>query len=128
MRIRRQKSKHPGLDGAGAHTGVMTEMRSYADRRPVAVPASWAALAGAPDGPAELPDRLGWSGRRQYDLDDPVDVRVFYERVLADAVDAALVADLINGDRLRALWPQLFLPRAVRTAWEDRFPELASAA
>jgi hypothetical protein len=106
----------------------MTEMRSYADRRPVAVPASWAALVGPSAGPAALPDRVGWSGRRQYNLDDPSDLRVFYERVLADAVDAVLVAELINGDRLLALWPQLFLPRAVRAAWEDRFPELASTA
>lgn len=111
-----------------AHTGLMTEARSYADRRPIAVPAIWVALAGPAAGPAELPVELGWTGRRQYHLDDPADARVFYERVLADALDAELVARLVNGDRLQALWPQMFLPRAVRAAWEARFPELAPAA
>jgi hypothetical protein len=35
---------------------------------------------------------------------------------------------LINADRLRALWPDLFLPMRVRRLWESRFPGLSSAA
>ncbi len=49
----------------------MTELRSYADRRPIAVPAVWADLSGPAAGPVELPGELGRTGRRQYDLDDP---------------------------------------------------------
>lgn len=103
-------------------------MRSYADRRPVAVPDSWAALRGPAAGPVTVPEQLGWTGRREYDLDDPADVRVFYERILIDAVTVEVVARVVNGDRLRTLWPHLFLPRGVRAAWEARFPDLTSAA
>jgi hypothetical protein len=106
----------------------MTELRSYADRRPIAVPGSWAELRGPSAGPISVPEELSWTGRREYDLDDSADARVFYERVLIDAVTVEVVDRVVNGERLRALWPELFLPRGVRAAWEARFPDLASAA
>ncbi|MGQ0846729.1 MAG: hypothetical protein ACT4QF_21625 [Sporichthyaceae bacterium] len=104
----------------------MTEVRGYADRRPIAVPDSWAALRGPASGPVVLPEELSWTGRNDYDLDDPADARVFYERVLVDAVTVEVIDRVVNGERLRALWPQLFLPRGVRAAWEARFPDLTS--
>ena len=106
----------------------VTERRGFADRRPVAVPESWAVLQGPSRGPVSLPADLGWTGRRDYDLDDPADARVLYERVLVDAVTAAVLVEVLNGDLLKAQWPQLFLPHGVRAAWEARFPELATAA
>jgi hypothetical protein len=30
----------------------------------------------------------------------------------------------LNGETLVALWPQLFLPKGVRMAWEDEHPVL----
>lgn len=75
-----------------------------------------------------LPEELSWTGRREYDLDDPADARVFYERVLIDAVTVEVIDRVVNGERLRVLWPALFLPRGVRAAWEARFPDLTSAA
>lgn len=54
----------------------------------------WAALSGPTAGPVDLPGELGWTGRREYNLDDPADARVFYERVLADALDPDLVGRL----------------------------------
>jgi hypothetical protein len=106
----------------------MTELRSYADRRPIAVPGSWAELRGPGAGPVQVPKELNWTGRRDYDLDDPADVRVLYERVLIDAVAVEVIDRVVNADRLRELWPQLFLPRGVRAAWEARFPDLTSAS
>lgn len=53
---------------------------------------------------------------------------MFYERVLIDAVTVEVIDRVVNAVRLRALWPQLFLPRGVRAAWEARFPDLTSAA
>ena len=106
----------------------MTELRSYADRRPIAVPRTWAELRGPGAGPVSLPDALSWTGRRDYNLDDPADARVFYERVLIDAVTVEVIDRVVNGERLRALWCELFLPRGLRAAWEARFPDLTSAA
>jgi hypothetical protein len=53
---------------------------------------------------------------------------VFYERVLVDAVRAQELTSLVNAERLRALWSDLFLPTRVRRLRESRFPGLGSAA
>lgn len=103
-------------------------MRSYEERRPYALPDMLAELAGPAGGPVVLPRDLGWTGRTHYDLDDPCDAAVFYERVLVDAVRADDVVRLLNTDRLRRLWPRLFLPSHVRRLWETRFPDLTTAA
>ena len=34
------------------------------------------------------------------------------------------LSTFLNGDTLAALWPDLFLPKGVRQAWEDRYPVL----
>jgi hypothetical protein len=34
----------------------------------------------------------------------------------------------LNGDRLISLWPDLYLPREVRQAWEEQHPVLRAAA
>lgn len=75
-----------------------------------------------------LPPDLAWTGRRTYDLDDPADARVLYERVLVEAVDGSVLARLLDADRLRAYWADLYLPQRVRISWESRFPELVAAA
>ena len=33
----------------------------------------------------------------------------------------------LNGERLVAVWPELYLPKGVRQAWEDQHPELHAA-
>jgi hypothetical protein len=53
---------------------------------------------------------------------------VLYERVLVDAVRAQDMTPLVNAQRLRELWSELFLPTRVRRLWESRFPGLSSAA
>lgn len=106
----------------------MSEARTYSDRRPYVAPARLSDLTGPMVGPCELPVSIGWTGRRTYDLSDPADARVFYERTLVEAVDVELLANLLNPNRLRELWPTLFLPRQVRELWQSRFPELIAAA
>ncbi|WP_344421710.1 hypothetical protein [Pseudonocardia ailaonensis] len=106
----------------------MPDAQTYGDRRPYVVPDALADLSGAAAGKVVLPPELGWTGRRDYDLDDRADTVVFYERVLVDAVRPGDLARLINADRLRTLWPELFLPARVRRLWEARFPGLAAAA
>lgn len=106
------------------HTGRVT---GYVQRRPHAIPASLDQLTGPVHGVVMLPHRLGWSGRRQYDVDDPADLAVLYERVLWEAVDPDDL-HLINGVLLRQVWPRLFLPAVVRHLWQDHFPELTAAA
>jgi hypothetical protein len=83
----------------------------------------------SPAGPGHivLPRGLGWTGPTDYDLDDPLDAAVLYERVLVDAVRAQEVTRLLAAGRLRLLWSRPFLPAKVRQLWESRFPGLGPA-
>jgi hypothetical protein len=104
------------------------DVRIYQERRPYAVPDNLADLSGPAGGRVVLPHELGWTGRTRYDLDDPADAAVLYERILVDAVRTQDVTQLVNLNRLRLMWPRLFLPTQVRRLWESRFPELTTAA
>jgi hypothetical protein len=110
------------------HTGRVPDAQTYGDRRPYAVPDTLAELTGPVSGHVVLPAELGWTGRTDYDLDDPSDAAVLYERILVDAVRAQDITRLVNAGRLRLLWSRLFLPARVRRLWESRFPSLTSAA
>lgn len=106
----------------------MQELQTYEDRRPYVIPERLADLAGPAGGIVELPPTLAWTGRRRYDLADPTDSNVLYERVIVEAAGPADLSRLLDADRLRAAWSDLFLPRRVRRLWEARFPELAAPA
>lgn len=106
----------------------MSEARTYGDRRPYVAPGRLADLTGPATGRVELPAAIGWTGRRCYDLSDLADARVFYERVLVDALDPGIMTSVLNAQRLGELWPDLFLPHQVRDLWQSRFPELVAAA
>ena len=97
-------------------------------RRVPAVPcwsrADLADLRGPVTGTVELPLWLFWSPDRTFDLDDPATLRWMYQTVLREAARPEDLADYLDGDTLAAVWPDLFLPRGVRQAWEDRFPVL----
>lgn len=110
------------------HTGAVSDVQTYGDRRPYAVPDRLADLTGPASGHVVLPAELGWTGRIDYDLDDPADAAVLYERVLVDAVRTQDVTRLLNAGRLRLLWSRLFLPTRVRHLWETRFSDLSAAA
>lgn len=82
-------------------------------------------LRGPTGGRVELPLRLFWSGSdRTFDLDRPGTLRDVYETVLREATRFADLTTYLNHAVLVEVWPQLFLPKGVRHAWEDRHPAL----
>jgi hypothetical protein len=102
--------------------------RSRPGRRAV-VAASLADLRGPAEGTVELPLWLFWSPPgHAFDLGDR-DMRLwFYQTVLREAGRVEDLTAHLDGDTLVALWPDLYLPRGVRQAWEDRHPVLRAAA
>jgi len=97
--------------------------------RPVLVSTNLAVLHGPVHGTVVLPLRLYWSpAGRLFDLDDPYMLRTVYEVVLQEAIHADELATWLNGDKLAEVWPQLWLPKGVRRAWEDYHPRLRAVA
>jgi DNA invertase Pin-like site-specific DNA recombinase len=82
-------------------------------------------LRGPTAGSVELPLRLFWSlpGHR-FDLGDPDMRRWYYQTVLREASRAADLTGYLDAGTLARLWPDLFLPRGVRRAWEEQHPSL----
>ncbi|MGO9080990.1 MAG: hypothetical protein ACLQDY_18415 [Streptosporangiaceae bacterium] len=97
--------------------------------RPAVVAASLADLHGPVDGTVELPLWLFWSlPGYAFDLGDR-DMRLWlYQTVLREASRPEDLAAYLDGGTLVALWPDLYLPRGVRQAWEERHPALRTAA
>jgi hypothetical protein len=119
---------------AGARTatlGTMATVRvatpSSRPRRGVLVAASLTDLQGPTRGMVELPIWLFWYPDRTFDLDEPGMLPWMYQIVLREAGSPEDLAYL-NGDMVIALWPELFLPKGVRQAWEDQHPALRAAA
>ncbi|HKD97756.1 MAG TPA: hypothetical protein VKB69_09155 [Micromonosporaceae bacterium] len=83
-----------------------------------------AALGGPVSGVVELPVRLFWQPDRRINIDTPGVLGWMYETVLREAASVAELRDWLDGETLVRLWPDLFLPRGVRAAWEDRHPRL----
>jgi hypothetical protein len=86
-----------------------------------------AALAGPTTGTVELPLRLFWCPDRTFDLDAPGMLAWMYQTVLREATRPEDLAEFLDGATLTALWPDLFLPRGVRAAWEEQHPLLRAA-
>jgi hypothetical protein len=81
-------------------------------------------LAGPAGGVVELPYDLVWSGRRSFDLADPVQRYMYHMTVLTSGVTLEHYTNWLNADLLRSDWGRLGLPRPLRRVWEKRFPEL----
>jgi hypothetical protein len=93
--------------------------------RKVLVAADLAGLRGPTEGVAGLPLRLFWSAPdRTFDLSDIDMLRSMYEKVLRDAVRMDELTTYLNGSRLIDVWPDLYLPKDVRQAWEGQHPVL----
>jgi len=86
-------------------------------------------LRGPVEGTVELPLWLFWScPGHTFDLGDP-DMRMWmYQTVLREAGRLEDLTGYLDGDTLTALWPDLFLPKGVRQAWEDKHPVLRAVA
>jgi len=97
--------------------------------RHAVVAASLADLRGPAEGIVELPIWLYWSSPdHTFDLGDPDMRRWLYQIVLREASRLEDLTAYLDGDTLVALWPDLYLPKGVRQAWEDRHPVLRAAA
>ncbi|HXP55706.1 MAG TPA: hypothetical protein VN847_12175 [Streptosporangiaceae bacterium] len=92
------------------------------------VAADLADLHGPTSGQVELPLRLFWYPDRTFDLDAPGMRDWLYQTVLREATRPEDLTAFLDGDTLIARWPELFLPRDVRAAWEDRQPALRAAS
>jgi hypothetical protein len=89
---------------------------------------SLADLRGPTEGSVELPLRLFWScPGHTFDLGDRDMRQWLYETVLREAGRLEDLTAYLDGDTLVALWPDLYLPRGVRQAWEDKHPFLRAA-
>jgi hypothetical protein len=119
---------YPGSVGS---TQAAVNKARYQSRpgRAALVVADLAELQGPSQGMVELPLRLFWSAPdRRFDLSDPDMLRSMYEKVLREAIRTEDLTRFLNGSTLLAVWRDLFLPRDVRRAWEDRHPVLRCAA
>ena len=97
--------------------------------RRAVVAASLADLRGPTTGTVELPLWLFWSiPGHTFDLGDRDMRRWLYETVLREAGRPGDLTSHLDGDTLIALWPELYLPKGVRQAWEDTHPVLRAAA
>ena len=97
--------------------------------RSVLVAADLADLRGPVTGTVELPLWLYWSSPdRTFDLDDPDMRQWLYQIVLREAATPEDLTRYLHGDTLIALWPDIYLPRDVRRAWEERHPVLRAVA
>jgi hypothetical protein len=100
------------------------QYRARPGRQAVVVP-GLADLRGPADGTVELPLWLFWScPGHTFDLSDRDMRRWLYETVLREASRPEDLTTYLNGDTLITLWHDLYLPKGVRQAWEDRHPVL----
>jgi hypothetical protein len=109
---------------------VARPTRRYQSRpgRAALVVDTLAELHGPTHGTVELPHRLVWQAEelRRFDLDDPYQLARVYEIVLREAIRLDELRTWLDGATLRQVWPDLYLPRGVRHAWEDRHPDLVA--
>jgi hypothetical protein len=95
--------------------------------RPVTVIDDLSELRGPTDGVLQLPLHLDASARELFDFADPHRRELAYRIVLLEARRLDDLRAWLRGPELIAMWPQLYLPRVVRAAWQTRHPELARA-
>ena len=101
-----------------------TQHRSRPGRRP-AVVASLEDLRGPTEGTVDLPIWLFWSSPdHTFSLADQDMRRWVYQIVLREAGRSEDLIAYLDADMLIALWPDLFLPKGVRRAWEDQHSSL----
>jgi hypothetical protein len=105
-----------------------TRYQSRPGRRAVVI-VSLADLRGPTEGTVGLPIWLFWSSPgHTFDLGDR-DMRLWlYQTVLREASRPEDLTTYLDGDTLIALWPDLYLPKGVRQAWEEQHPALRTAA
>jgi len=116
------------VDMEGEDTVAVRASYQARPGRRVLVVKDLADLCGPAGGAVTLPLRLYWSPPdRVFDLDDPFSLQSMYQVVLGEAISAEELTGYLNRDRLIGVWPDLYLPKGVRRAWEERHPVLRAA-
>lgn len=112
---------------AGQGAAVRTRFQARPGRRAIVV-IDLADLRGPVSGAVRLPLWLYWSGPSPaFDLGEPFLLRWLYEIVLREAASPDDLTSYLDGGTLIALWPDLYLPKGVRQAWEELHPVLRVA-
>lgn len=115
------------MDG-GQAVAVRTRHWQRPGKRAVVV-TDLACLHGPVSGTVVLPHWLYWSpAGHSWNLDDPGQARAMYEHVLNNVVEASDLTDYLDAGTLAALWPELWLPKGLRAAWEEYHPQLRAVA
>jgi len=104
--------------------GTSGPFSGYALRR-VVVAVDLHALQGPLQGRRQLPLHLDSSARPFYDFGSAGDRAQAYQLVLLEAAETADLEQWLQHDELLRLWPELYLPRHVRAAWQGEHPVLA---
>lgn len=107
-------------------TGKLRGTAGGRSLRTVVVAKDLSALQGPVDGVHRLPLHLDSSAPASYDFADPHRRALAYCIVLAEARSEDDLTTWLDRAVLLEAWPNLYLPRPVRRAWEDRHPELAA--
>jgi hypothetical protein len=104
--------------------GTSSPFSGYALRRVVVAP-DLHALRGPLHGQRQLPLHLDSSARPFYDFGSARDRAQAYQLVLLEATETADLEQWLQHAELLRLWPELYLPRTVRAAWQGEHPVLA---
>ncbi len=96
----------------------------YALRRVVVAP-DLHALRGPLQVQVQLPLHLDSSARPFYDFASARARAHAYQLVLLEAVEVADLERWLQHEEVLRLWPELYLPRHVRAAWQNQHPVLA---
>lgn len=114
------------MSEAGTAGGGPIRGTGYALRHVVVAP-DLTALRGPLAGRWQLPLHLDASARAVFDFAVAADREQAYQLVLLEAATVGDLEQWLDGDELVRLWPELYLPRVVRAAWQDRHAALAHA-
>jgi hypothetical protein len=120
-----------GYAGSMEATGAATVLTRYYARpgRRAIVITDLADLRGPATGTVTLPLWLYWSGPSPaFDLGVQSMRRWLYEIVLREAAGPEDLTRFLDRETLIALWPELYLPKGVRQAWEEHHLVLRAAA
>lgn len=98
----------------------------YTMRTPVVAP-GLDLLHGPLRGRHQLPLHLDASARATLDFGDAAERAGAYQLVLLEAREVADLEQWLDRDELTRLWPELFLPRELRRAWQSQHRDLAAA-
>ena len=94
--------------------------------RTIVVAPELSALRGPVAGVHRLPLHLDSSAPASYDFGDPHRRSLAYRIVLVEAGSEDDLTTWLEHAALSEAWSDLYLPRPVRRAWEQRHPELAT--